>query len=166
MNNYSTIHSWLRKNSTKKNKCEFCGKEDGKIDNALLKGKKHSKNLDNYIKLCRKCHYHYDHPYGYKHTKESKIKIGKHSSERIKKKGVSDNFKYSRKGCNITKEHKNKISQSVRGEKHPKSKLKEEDVKYIFFSKEKDIDLANQYNITYRTIRNIKTKKTWKHLNL
>ena len=165
MGNYSTIHSWLLSNCNKENSCRHCGDSDKKLDNALIHGKLHDKIPDNYMKLCRKCHVNYDRP-DYKHSDSAKIKIGIASAERIKKNGVSDNFKNDRKGAKITSEHKKIISDSMSGENHHQSKLTKEDVMDIFNSKERHCDLAREFKVTYRTIYNIKTKKTWKHLNL
>lgn len=80
---YRNVHDWIRRRMKHITSCEFCNKE-GKLDNALIKGKNHEKNTENYIKLCRKCHYDYDHPNGLTHNAETKIKIGIASKERIK----------------------------------------------------------------------------------
>ncbi len=57
--NYDVVHYWLRVNFIKPKNCEFC-KEEKRIDWALLKGKKYERKRENFIGLCRKCHYHYD----------------------------------------------------------------------------------------------------------
>lgn len=163
---YRRIHDWIRKRKNHIKECAFCGKTDTPLDNALINGKEHEKCENNYIKLCRKCHYNYDHPSGYKHTDDTKLKIGIKSKIRIKENGVNENFISSRKGKKITNEHKSIISLSMSGENHHQSKLTEDEVMYIFHSEESFKTLIDKYKITYRTIRNIKTKSTWKHLNL
>lgn len=162
--NYQKIHSYIRLKKKNIVNCENCG-EQKKLDCALIHGKEHEKNEENYICLCRKCHYKYDHPKGIKHTKESKIKIGLASKKRIKENGVSNNFIYSRKNCKISKEQKQKMSKAKEGEKHPQSKLTEKDVLYVLNSKESPTKLAKEFNVTYRTIANIKSRKTWKNLD-
>ena len=162
---YRNIHDWIRRRMKHITACEKCGDKESILDNALITGKYHEKKVENYIKLCRKCHYNYDHPEGYKHTKESKIKIGLASKKRIKENGVSNNFIYSRKNCKISKEQKQKMSKAKEGEKHPQSKLTEKDVLYVLNSKESPTKLAKEFNVTYRTIANIKSRKTWKHLD-
>lgn len=161
---YNSIHDFLRKNK-KGIFCEHCGCCDKKLDNALIHGKDHKKDVDNYIKLCRKCHYKYDHADGYKHTESSKERISKASKERIKKNGVSEKFIKSRFGKKISTEHKKIISINMSGENHHQSKLTEKDVLFIRKSILKPTELALKYNVTYRTIHNIIKKKTWKNLD-
>lgn len=110
---YNRIHDFIRKNK-KGNECVFCGESEKRLDNALIKGKEHSMNIDNYIKLCRKCHYNYDHPEGIKHSEETKKIIGAKSSERIKKQGVSKSFINSQKGVKQSQETKDKRALSLR----------------------------------------------------
>lgn len=65
---YSGLHAWLRKNYGKPEYCEHCGllgiiRDNGRwnIDYALKKEiKKHTKNIFDYITLCRPCHMKYD----------------------------------------------------------------------------------------------------------
>lgn len=65
----------------------------------------------------------------------------------------------------------NKMQEAIKkpvlwaGEKHPQSKLTEKDVLYVLNSKESPTKLAKEFNVTYRTIANIKSRKTWKHLD-
>lgn len=164
LKDYRNIHDWIRRRMNHIKECSFCG-ETSKLDNALITGKEHCKDVDNYIKLCRKCHYKYDHPNGIKHSELSKDKISKSSKERIKYNGVSDKFKYSRLGSKISKEHKDIISKAMSGENHHNSKLTKYDVIEIRKSNLKGNELANIYNVSYRTIRNILNRKTWKNLD-
>jgi len=55
---HAAIHVWLAKNKIKK-KCEFCNSIKF-IDYALIRGLKHSHNINNYMTLCRSCHMKYD----------------------------------------------------------------------------------------------------------
>lgn len=79
---YMRIHDYVRRKKPYNKTCEHCGLEK-KLDNAVVTGKSHEKNIDNYIQLCRICHNKYDYPNGKKHSKESIIKIGIASSKRI-----------------------------------------------------------------------------------
>lgn len=162
---YRNIHNWIRIRKINIKVCEFCGCNDKKLDNALKINYKHEKNINNYIKLCRKCHIKYDFPDGKKHTEEIKKKIGISSSKRIKEKGVSDNFINSRKNTKISDNHKLAISRSMQGDNHHQSKLTTDNVIYI--RKNKNIsskDLAKEFNVTYESINNIRTGKTWRNL--
>jgi len=102
---YMRIHEFVRRKKPNNKTCEHCGLEK-KLDNALINGKVHEKNIDNYIQLCRSCHNKYDYPSGKKHTKESIIKIGIASSKRIAENGVNKNFINARKGVKISEETK------------------------------------------------------------
>lgn len=59
---YHAIHQWLRGNFGKANHCkgENCTGESKRFEWALIKGKKHEHNKDNYIQLCKICHTKYD----------------------------------------------------------------------------------------------------------
>ncbi len=54
---YNAIHKWLHRNIGKP-PCEECGNK--KAEWALLKGKEHAHNSNNYKRLCRKHHAIYD----------------------------------------------------------------------------------------------------------
>lgn len=51
------------------------------------------------------------------------------------------------------------------GEVHSRAKLKEEDVLFIFSSKESSPDLAKKFGVSVCNISNIRAKRTWKHLH-
>lgn len=51
------------------------------------------------------------------------------------------------------------------GEKHHYAKLKEEEVKLIFSSNAKGVDLATKYNVSEDTVSRIRTGKLWKSVN-
>jgi hypothetical protein len=62
--NSNGIHTWLRKNFVKTGICENCDTE-GKTDYAFkFHPKKHTRNINDYKELCRKCHIKYDQPPG------------------------------------------------------------------------------------------------------
>ncbi len=56
---YESLHKWLSKNFVKPKICDFC-KLKKQLDWALKKGKRYSRNIKNYLALCRKCHTNYD----------------------------------------------------------------------------------------------------------
>jgi hypothetical protein len=111
---YMRIHDFVRRNKPKNKTCEHCGLEK-KLDNALITGKTHDKNVDNYIQLCRSCHNKYGYPDGKKHSEESILKIGIASSKRIEKNGVNANFINARKGATATEE--TKLLMSIKAKK-------------------------------------------------
>lgn len=54
------IHTWLRKNVPKVGVCSKCGKE-GKTDRAFLHHPaQHTRNVEDYVELCRSCHVRFD----------------------------------------------------------------------------------------------------------
>ena len=59
---YTNIHMWITYHYGKPSICEneSCKKTSKKYEWALKKGHEHAKNIDNYIRLCRACHWHYD----------------------------------------------------------------------------------------------------------
>lgn len=63
-----SIHSWLLKNFTKRKNCDHCNKIK-KLDFALKKNYKYSRNIKDYLHLCRSCHLKYDF------TQERKVKM-------------------------------------------------------------------------------------------
>lgn len=72
---YTTIHFWVRKWKKPSNTCEKCGRKDLKerqIDWANI-DHKYRRVLDDYIRLCRRCHWEYDREMGFrKHKKRIK----------------------------------------------------------------------------------------------
>ncbi len=59
---YTGIHAWVRKHRGAPTKCEYCGK-DGLAEHKIHWANtdhKWKRNLDDYIRLCRKCHFDYD----------------------------------------------------------------------------------------------------------
>ena len=61
---YYTIHRWLRKNYGDATMCSFDNKHKALYDWALLKGKKYEYKRENFIQLCKKCHFKYDRVIG------------------------------------------------------------------------------------------------------
>jgi hypothetical protein len=57
---YYAIHRHLGTYYPKKLVCEHCNKP-AKTHYALMKGKEHERNRDNYLELCPKCHKAYDY---------------------------------------------------------------------------------------------------------
>lgn len=73
---YVPLHRWLCDNHKKKNKCDFCRrKKDGikikRTELAIKKGKKYSRNRNDYFELCKSCHIKYDM------TLETRLKMSK-----------------------------------------------------------------------------------------
>ena len=70
---YSALHIWVKKVKGKPEKCKRCGtKENLQWAN---KDHKYSRKLEDWIPLCRKCHYYYDEntlniKHGYNRTKK------------------------------------------------------------------------------------------------
>lgn len=56
---YSSIHSWLRRNFGKANKCEKCNSSN-RVQWALLKDKEYERKRENFWQLCCLCHLEYD----------------------------------------------------------------------------------------------------------
>ncbi len=52
-----------------------------------------------------------------------------------------------------------------RGERSPRAKLTEANVREILNGKESNSKTARRFNVALATIQNIRTRKTWRHLN-
>lgn len=52
----------------------------------------------------------------------------------------------------------------VTGEKNPKAKLTEDDIRHIRLSTMKGVDIAEKYGVHKDTISGIRTKKFWRHV--
>lgn len=60
---YRAIHNWMRKNKAKPEFCEHCGKfPPVEVANIKVKNvsEKYSRDINDYIWLCKKCHNHFD----------------------------------------------------------------------------------------------------------
>ena len=161
---YKNIHDWLRRHK-KGNKCEHCGSTDKKLDNDLKSECNHERNLDNYIKLCRKCHVNYDKPNGVIHSEETKRKIGDAQKGKVLSDSHLKALKDSKVGISLTDNHKDLISKAMSGENHHNARLTKDQAIFILHSDLKSKDLAKQFNVTYETINNIKSRKTWKRID-
>jgi hypothetical protein len=62
---YDALHSRLRRSNGNATKCIKCdGKKAKRFEWALIKGRKYSLSINDYIQLCPSCHRHYDKCYG------------------------------------------------------------------------------------------------------
>jgi hypothetical protein len=59
---YNTLHHWINRNFEKIDTCEMCGasKLTGKYINWANKNGNYTRKREDWIRLCRKCHYQYD----------------------------------------------------------------------------------------------------------
>ena len=60
---YHATHAWFSTNYGTPNYCEFCRGESKKAKTyewALIKGKKYSRDREDYMRLCHSCHVKYD----------------------------------------------------------------------------------------------------------
>lgn len=57
-------------------------------------------------------------------------------------------------------------NRSIYGEKHHRSKLKEEDIINILKSEERVSDLALKYGVSWPTIDRIRKRKGWTRVNM
>lgn len=62
---YNALHNWVKRKLGFPNKCEMCGVENEILDWAN-KDHTYRRNINNWIRLCRKCHYKYDLNNGYR----------------------------------------------------------------------------------------------------
>ena len=56
---YRSLHAWLRANKPNPGHCECCG-STGKLEIASINRHNYSRNLDDYMYLCVKCHRNLD----------------------------------------------------------------------------------------------------------
>jgi hypothetical protein len=61
--------------------------------------------------------------------------------------------------------HRSRSLNKLRGETHYKSKLTEEDVRYIINSTERGVDLAKRFGVSQSTICAVKKGRNWHHLH-
>lgn len=59
---YQALHVWIRSHYGKAQRCEnpSCEGKSTQFQWALKKGRKYSRNRDDYLQLCRSCHRKYD----------------------------------------------------------------------------------------------------------
>lgn len=57
---YVALHTWVRRNFTKQPGCEMCGSIDDKNYNWANKSNKYTRNRDDWLFLCKKCHNNFD----------------------------------------------------------------------------------------------------------
>lgn len=83
LNEYTSIHVYLKKNYTKTGVCSLCLKSGHKrTEWALIKGKLYSRDINNYKEMCSSCHRKYDL------TDSIKEKISKAMKRHVIKNGV------------------------------------------------------------------------------
>lgn len=72
-------------------------------------------------------------------------------------------------GSTLSEETRNKMSKNTTGSKNPFSKLTESDVviiKTLLKEGESPTKIAKMFNITYGNIKQIRSGKTWKHVQI
>jgi hypothetical protein len=60
MVSYSGLHKWVARKLGKPNKCEHCGTTTSTKYEWANKSGKYLRDLDDWIRLCRSCHFEYD----------------------------------------------------------------------------------------------------------
>ena len=100
---YISIHSWLSRHHGSPKHCVHClSTTEKRYEWAIKKGCKYEKNIDNYLRLCKKCHHKYDGQIGMRRSESTRKKI---SNSKIGNKNTL--------GHKLTEEHKNKIANSM-----------------------------------------------------
>lgn len=61
LDTYYGLHNWVKQTLGKASKCEFCGRKD--YISWANKSNTYQKELNDWIQLCKKCHYNYDKEY-------------------------------------------------------------------------------------------------------
>lgn len=56
---YQALHAWARRRLSKKSVCEKCGVDNKKLELAN-KSHKYIKSIDDWLLLCKPCHFRYD----------------------------------------------------------------------------------------------------------
>lgn len=52
---YKSLHAWISRHKERSDLCQFCGSKDRKLELALI-GDKYTRELDDYLWVCRPCH--------------------------------------------------------------------------------------------------------------
>jgi predicted RNA-binding Zn-ribbon protein involved in translation (DUF1610 family) len=72
---YGSIHDWVSYHRGKPKKCEHCGIADpSKRYEWANVSKEYKREIDDWIRLCKKCHYKYDGLEGFKEYNKKKIR--------------------------------------------------------------------------------------------
>lgn len=98
---------------------------------------------------------------------ETKLKISKSGNGKIVSEETKIKLSKSRIGIKYSEESKKKISDSLKGQNHPQSKLTDKEVveiKTLLSIGIKGVDIARRYNVSPRTVSNIKTGAAWNHI--
>lgn len=82
-----------------------------------------------------------------------------------KRNNHKDNLEWATNSQNMQHAHDNGLMNMRIGEKHPKAKLKAEDIPVIRSSTLSDYELAKQYGISRSAMREARIGKTWQHIN-
>ena len=68
---YMALHIWIAKKLGKPAKCEHCSTTKAKKYNWANKSREYKRDLEDWIRLCTKCHVQYDKPWLKRHKKLS-----------------------------------------------------------------------------------------------
>lgn len=101
-NEYKNIHQWLKRHYGKPTYCQSlsCEHNSNIFQWALIQGKEHCRDKENYIWLCSTCHSKYDH-------------------DRIWSIETRDKLRVSRLGKKLSEETKRKKSIAMSGDRNP-----------------------------------------------
>jgi hypothetical protein len=58
---YASIHHWVRRHKGRPNKCELCGTMDKKHYDWMNVDHQYKRDLNDYVRVCRRCHRLYDY---------------------------------------------------------------------------------------------------------
>lgn len=75
-----------------------------------------------------------------------------------------ENLERTTHADNVIHAYKNGLMKAVYGEKHPHAKLTEDDVRYIRSSTKTTAELAREMNLHCTTVRDIRNRKSWRHV--
>ena len=173
---YNSLHWWIRRELGSANKCENpkCRNESEWFVWALIKGKNYDRKKENFMQLCRKCHFDYDLTDEWKQKFNEgrllaqKVRIGsKHTEETRKKIKLASKNKFPNgrlvwnKGKPWSEKIKEKMSLAKQGFiPHNKgvtklSKKQADIIRNKYRENKTQKHLAEEYKVSQVTIFNI-----------
>jgi len=131
MTNYRRCHYFIKSNYGNADHCEniYCKKHSNRYEWALLReSPEYTKNIDDYVQLCKKCHSQYDHyslGFKFKFKKENRYELNrKHHKIEHMTKFMILNREFKKPKQKLTSEERSKILKGRKFSEETKEKMR------------------------------------------
>lgn len=84
----------------------------------------------------------------------------------LKHDNAAKNLEWVTQSENDLHKYRTGLGESIKGQSHHNAALDNEKVKAILSSSQSNAELAKKYSVSPRTIRDVRNRKTWKHILL